>query len=85
VVSLYRMPLESSSSVRSGVQRLVRFHVVNRGIAGERAEQRLQAGARGHAAVAVDDVLAIGRDSVREIGGRHVGDKAPENFDGRVE
>jgi hypothetical protein len=68
-----------------GVQRLVRFHVVDRGIAGERAEQRLQSGTRGHIAVAVDDVLAIGRDSVREIRGRHVGDEAPEDFDGRVE
>src|SRR5260370_344853 len=48
-----------------GVQRLVRFHVVDRGIAGERTEQRLQSGARRHVAVAVDHVLAIGRDSVR--------------------
>ena len=68
-----------------GVQSLVRFHVVDGGIAGQRAEEGLQSGTRGHVAVAVDDVLAIGRDSVREVGGRHIGDEAAEDFDGGVE
>ena len=45
----------------------------------------MQSGPREHVAVAENDVLATGRDSVGEVGVRHVGDEAAEDFDGRVE
>ncbi|PYU03556.1 MAG: hypothetical protein DMG33_16435 [Acidobacteria bacterium] len=67
------------------VQRDVGLEVVDGGISRERAEERLQAGPRLHAAVAEDDVLAIGRNAVRQIGGRHIGHQPAENLDGRVE
>jgi hypothetical protein len=50
------------------------------GIAGERREKLLQAGARGDSAGAEDDIVAIGRDAVRKVGGGHVGDEAREDF-----
>ncbi len=75
--------VESHGAQRGG-RRLVRFYVVDGGIAGERSEERLQTGAGFHAAVAEDNVLAIGRDAVREIGGGHVGNQAAEDFDGGV-
>ena len=67
-----------------GVQRFVGFDVVDRRIASQRPEERLQTRPRGHAAVAEDDVLAIGRDSVREIRRRHVCHQPTENFNGSV-
>jgi hypothetical protein len=67
-----------------GVQRLVRLDVVDGGIAGEWAEERLQAGTGGHAAGAKNDVLAIGRDAVREVRRGHICHEPAENFDGRV-
>ena len=67
-----------------GVQRFVGFDVVDRRIGSERTEEGLQTGPRGHAAVAEDDVLAIGRDSVRKIRRRHVRHQPTENFNGRV-
>ena len=67
-----------------GVQRFVGFDVVDRRIASQRPEERLQTRPRGHAAVAEDDVLAIGRDSVREIRWGHIRHEPTENFNGRV-
>ncbi len=68
-----------------GVARLVSLYVIDSGITREGAEERLQAGARFHAAVAEDYVLAIGRDPVRQFRRRQIGDQPAENFDGRVE
>jgi len=70
---------------QGGVARFVGFYVVDGGIAREGAEQCLQTGTRFHAAVAEDHVLAIGRDPVREFGGRQIGNQPAENFDGCVE
>jgi len=69
---------------QGGVQRFVGLDVVDGRVAGQRAEERLQPGPRGHATVTEDDVLAIGRDAVRQIRWRHIGDQPAEDFDGRV-
>jgi hypothetical protein len=68
-----------------GVQSFVGLDVIDSGISRERAEHRLQTGARFHAAVAEHHVLAVWRDAVRQFRRRHIGDEPAENFDGRVE
>ncbi len=68
-----------------GVQRFVGLEVVDRGIARQRPEKRLQAGTRRHPAVAENNVLAIGRHAMRQVRGRHVGHQAAEDLDGCVE
>jgi len=68
-----------------GVQRFVGLDVVDGGISRERPKQRLQTRARGHVAVAEYEVLAIGRDAVRQIRRRHVRHQTAENLDGCVE
>ena len=45
----------------------------------------MHAGAGGDVTVAENDVLAIGRDAVRQVGGRHICDEAAENFNRSVE
>ena len=67
-----------------GVQRFVGLDVIDGRIARERAEERLHAGARGHAAVAENHVLAIRRHAVRQVRGGHIGHQPAENLDGCV-
>ncbi len=67
-----------------GVQRFVGLDVIDSRIPSERPEKRLQPGPRGHAAIAENHVLAVGRDSMRQIRRRHVCHQAAENLDGRI-
>src|SRR5258708_30440554 len=67
-----------------GVERFVGLDIVDRWIAGQRPEKRLQTRPRRDAAVAEDDVLAIGRHSVRQIRWGHICDQPAEDLDGRV-
>ncbi len=66
---------------QGGVQRFVGLDVIDGRVARQRAEERLQARASRHAAVAEDDVLAIGRDAVRQIRRGHIGHQPAEDFD----